>query len=53
MYCAIGQRASTVAKTVATLQEKGAMEYTVVVVAEGKRSSGPYLYCALCCHQHC
>ena len=35
VYCAIGQRASAVAKVVANLREKGAMEYTVVVVAEG------------------
>ena len=40
VYCAIGQRASTVAKTVATLQEKGAMEYTVVVVTEGNDPPG-------------
>ena len=38
VYCAIGQRASSVAKTVATLREKEALDYTVVVVAEG---SGP------------
>jgi len=40
VYCAIGQRASTVAKTVATLQERGAMEYTVVVVTEGNDPPG-------------
>lgn len=40
VYCAIGQRASAVAKVVATLQEKGAMEYTVVVVAEGNDAPG-------------
>src|SRR5450432_2739996 len=40
VYCAIGQRASAVAKTVATLREKGAMEYTVVVVAEGNDPPG-------------
>jgi len=34
VYCAICQRASAVAKTVANLREKGAMEYTVVVVTE-------------------
>jgi len=28
VYCAIGQRASAVAKAVATLREKGAMDYT-------------------------
>ncbi len=40
VYCAIGQRASNVAKTVATLQEKGAMEYTVLVVTEGNDAPG-------------
>jgi len=35
IYCAIGQRASAVAKTIATLQEKGAMAYTLVMVTEG------------------
>ena len=40
VYCAIGQRASAVAKTVATLRGKGAMEYTVVVVTEGNDPPG-------------
>jgi len=40
VYCAIGQRASAVAKAVATLQEKGAMDYTVVVVTEGNDPPG-------------
>ena len=40
VYCAIGQRASAVAKTVARLREKGAMEYTVVVVTEGNDPPG-------------
>ena len=40
VYCAIGQRASSVAKVIATLQGKGAMEYTVVVVTEGNNSAG-------------
>jgi F-type H+-transporting ATPase subunit alpha len=40
VYCAIGQRASAVAKAVARLQEKGAMEYTVVVVTEGNDPPG-------------
>jgi len=35
IYCAIGQRASAVAKVVAVLREKGAMAYTIVVVTEG------------------
>jgi F-type H+-transporting ATPase subunit alpha len=40
IYCAIGQRASAVAKAVATLREKGAMDYTVVVVTEGNDPPG-------------
>jgi F-type H+-transporting ATPase subunit alpha len=40
VYCAIGQRASSVAKTVAILREKGAMEHTVVVVTEGNDPPG-------------
>jgi F-type H+/Na+-transporting ATPase subunit alpha len=40
VYCAIGQRASAVAKTVASLREKGAMDYTVVMVAEGNDPPG-------------
>ncbi|MFC6672125.1 alternate F1F0 ATPase, F1 subunit alpha [Marinobacterium aestuariivivens] len=40
VYCAIGQRASAVAKVVATLQEQGAMEYCVVVLTEGNDPPG-------------
>ena len=40
VYCAIGQRASSVAKVVANLREKGAMDFTVVVVAEGNDAPG-------------
>lgn len=40
VYCAIGQRASGVAKVVANLREKGAMDYTVVVVTEGNDAPG-------------
>jgi len=40
VYCAIGQRASAVAKVVANLRERGAMDYTVVVVAEGNDAPG-------------
>jgi len=40
VYCAIGQRASAVAKVVADLREKGAMDYTVIVVAEGNDAPG-------------
>ncbi len=40
VYCAIGQRASAVAKTVADLRENGALAYTVVVVTEGNDPPG-------------
>ncbi len=40
VYCAIGQRASAVAKTVSALRENGAMDYTVVVVTEGNDPPG-------------
>ena len=37
IYVAIGQKNSSVAQTVKTLEDHGAMEYTVVVVAVGRR----------------
>ncbi len=40
VYCVIGQRASAVAKTVAVLREKGAMDHTIVVVTEGNDPPG-------------
>ena len=40
VYCAIGQRASALAKAVAVLREQGAMDYTVVVVTEGNDPPG-------------
>ncbi len=40
VYCAIGQRAASVAKLVATLRSKGAMDHTVVVVTEGNDAPG-------------
>jgi F-type H+-transporting ATPase subunit alpha len=40
VYCAIGQRASAVAKAVAVLRENGAMDQTVVVVTEGNDPPG-------------
>src|SRR5471030_434284 len=40
VYCAIGQRASGVAKVVAGLRDKGALDYTVVVVTEGNEPPG-------------
>jgi F-type H+/Na+-transporting ATPase subunit alpha len=40
VYCAVGQRASAVAKAIANLRAQGAMEYTVVVVAGGNDAPG-------------
>jgi len=52
IYCAIGQKASTVRQVVATLEEHGALEYTVVVVAlpsdmPALRYLAPYSACTL------
>ncbi len=52
IYVAIGQKASTVAQTVATFAEHGAMDYTVVVVAPASDPApfkylAPYAGCAL------
>src|SRR5436190_21296800 len=52
IYVAIGQKASTVAQTVKTLQDAGAMEYTVVVVAPASDPApfkylAPYAGCAM------
>lgn len=40
VYCAIGQRAASVAKAVAILRAQGALDYTVVVVTEGNDPPG-------------
>jgi F-type H+/Na+-transporting ATPase subunit alpha len=40
VYCAIGQRESGVAKVVAALRERGAMDYTVVIVTAGNDAPG-------------
>ena len=52
IYVAVGQKASTVAQTVATLEEFGALEYTVVVVAPASDPApfkylAPYAGCAM------
>ena len=52
IYCAIGQKASTVRQVVATLEQFGALEYTAVVVAlpgetPAFRYLAPYTACAL------
>lgn len=40
IYCAIGQRSSSVAKTIRLLREHGAMENTIVVVTSGDDPPG-------------
>ncbi len=52
IYVAVGQKASTVAQTVATLESFGAMDYTVVVVAAASDPApfkylAPYAGCAM------
>ena len=52
VYVAIGQKASTIASIVQTLEEEGAMEYTVVVVSTGSdmpamQYIAPYSGCAI------
>ncbi len=52
VYVAIGQKGSTVAQTVNTLREHGALEYTVVVNAPASESApfkylAPYSGCAM------
>jgi F-type H+-transporting ATPase subunit alpha len=52
IYVAIGQKGSTVAQTVETLRQQGAMEYTVVVAAPAADSApfkylAPYAGCAM------
>ncbi len=52
IYVAIGQKLSTVAKTVAVLEQYGAMEHTVVVVAGAEEPAplqylAPYSGCAI------
>jgi F-type H+-transporting ATPase subunit alpha len=46
IYVAIGQKASTVAEVVSTLEEAGAMEYTVVVSAPASAAPALQIYAA-------
>ena len=55
VYVAIGQKASTVARVVDTLEQYGAMPYTIVVVAEANDPAptqylAPYAGCAMAEH---
>src|SRR5438477_2406585 len=52
IYVAIGQKGSTIAEIVASLEEHGALEYTVVVAAPASESApfkylAPYAGCAM------
>jgi F-type H+-transporting ATPase subunit alpha len=52
IYCAIGQKTSKVAQVVHTLEQKGAMEHTVVVAANASDPAAlqymaPYAACAI------
>ncbi|MGH9302864.1 MAG: F0F1 ATP synthase subunit alpha [Acidimicrobiales bacterium] len=52
IYVAVGQKGSTVAQTVATFAEHGALDYTVVVAAPASESApfkylAPYAGCAM------
>lgn len=40
IYCAIGQRTAAVSQVIATLRDKGAMDYTLAVVTGGDRPAG-------------
>jgi F-type H+-transporting ATPase subunit alpha len=45
IYCAIGQKRSSIAQTVQTLTENGAMDYTIVLAASASEAA-PMLYLA-------
>ena len=52
IYCAIGQKASTIAQVVQKLREHGAMEHTIVVAANAAEAApiqyiAPYAACAM------
>jgi F-type H+-transporting ATPase subunit alpha len=52
VYCAIGQKRSSIAQVVQTLTEHGAMDYTIVVAASASEPSpmlyiAPYAACAM------
>lgn len=47
IYVAIGQKASTVANLVKTLEEAGAMDYTTVVAATASEPGSAAVYCTI------
>jgi F-type H+-transporting ATPase subunit alpha len=52
IYCAIGQKRSTIAQVIKTLTDAGAMDYTILVAASGSEPASmqyiaPYAACAM------
>ena len=52
IYCAIGQKRSTIAQVIKVLTDNGAMDYTIVVAASGSEPAtmqyiAPYAACAM------
>ncbi len=52
IYCAIGQNAASIARVAATLEEQGALEYTIIVAATASDPAplvylAPYTACAM------
>lgn len=45
IYCAIGQRAASISKTLAVLRQHDAMKYTLLLVTEGNESPGLNYIC--------
>ena len=43
VYCSIGQKASTIAQMIETLEQEGAMEHTVVVASTASDSAAMQL----------
>ena len=52
VYCAIGQKRSSIAQVVKILEDAGAMEYTIVVVAVGLRTRADAIHGSVCSHGH-
>ena len=52
IYVAIGQKKAAVARTVATLEEHGAMDNTVVVLAAADEWASPAVHCPVCRLRH-
>ncbi len=48
IYVAIGQKQSTVAHIVNTLEEMGAMDYTIIVAGNSSRNSTIAIFSTIC-----